>query len=474
VQADKPNIIFILADDLGYGDVSCYNSDGKIPTPNLDKLAAEGLRFTDAHATSAVCTPSRYSLLTGRYCWRKMPMGIVGPYGDTILPPERMTVANLLRDNGYSTACFGKWHLGMGWHKDNDSYDFTKPIKSGPISNGFDDYFGVDVPNWPPFCFIENRNTVGIPAHEIPLETGVEGISYKGPCVEDWTLENILPEITNRTCNYIEEHAHTDKPFFVYFPLTSPHTPLAVNEPWKGASGLNLYADFVMETDAMVGRVMDTIEKAGISDNTLVLFASDNGFAHYVGAEFLESRGHFPSYIYRGYKFHAWDGGHRIPFIAHWPKTIAPGMVYDHHVSLADFFATVAEINDIHVPDNAAEDSVSLLPILEGSIKPVREAVISHSYKGMFAVRKGKWKLILCSGGGSFDEISNGEALEQGLKPYQLYDMEADPSETTNLYPHCPEIFDELVALLKDYVNRGRSTPGKPQKNDLTNINIGV
>jgi len=473
-----PNIIFILADDLGYGDVSCFNPRSRIATPNIDRIAAGGMRFTDAHAVSAICSPSRYGVLTGRYCWRTMQKGIVGVYGDTILPPSRMTIANLLKQKNYSTGCFGKWHLGMGWNKTAagpgglPEVDFTKPVTAGPTTNGFDVYFGVDVPNWPPYCFIDGTDTVGVPSGIAPFGLSNEEISVKGPYVQGWRLEDILPTITERACAFIEDRANDDDPFFLYFPLTSPHTPLAVNEPWRGKSGLNLYADFVMETDAMVGRVLETLDKMGIAQNTVVAFASDNGCAYGIGVPHLESKGHFPSYIYRGYKSDIWDGGHRIPFVIRWPDVIGPGSVFPHPASLADFFATAAQIAGCEIPDSAGEDSISFLPVLQGGADPIRDVIVSHSMYGKFTIRKGPWKLILCAGSGGFridcpNHPSDAEARDMGLPPYQLYNLDDDINEAYNRFGDKPEVVGELLGILRDYVSRGRSTPGTNQKNDI-------
>ncbi|MGB9619842.1 MAG: sulfatase-like hydrolase/transferase, partial [Armatimonadota bacterium] len=277
----KPNIVYVLADDLGYGDVACLNPRGKIPTPNIDKLATEGKVFTDAHSVSAVCSPSRYGILTGRYSWRsRLQRYIVECYWKPLIPPERLTVPALLRQHGYHTACIGKWHLGWNWpeglagsHSTVKSDApatpatpeqqavwrrvFSQPITGGPTSCGFDEYFGVDMPNWPPYCWIENDRTLGIPSEMLPSRLlGNNQANIPGPALADWKLEAILPTLTDRACRYIGKRAEDGKPFFLYFSLTSPHTPLAVNDDWKGKSGLNLYADFVMETDAMVGRVL--------------------------------------------------------------------------------------------------------------------------------------------------------------------------------------------------------------------------
>jgi len=492
MMKNKPNIVYILADDLGYGDVSCFNPDGKIPTPHLDRLAAEGMRFTDAHATSSVCSPSRYSILTGRYNWRSpLQSGIVGVYGDPLIDEARLTVPGFLKQHGYDTACIGKWHLGQGWgFKPTKGFmifppvkpspaataeqkalwqeEFSKPTTGGPTTRGFDSYFGVDVPNWPPYCYIENDRTVGIPSEFLPdrLLSRCQG-SISGPALANWNFKQILPALAERVADIIREQAKRNSPFFLYFPLTSPHTPLAVNEPWKGKSGLNLYADFVMETDAIVGRVLDALEESGVAKNTIVLFASDNGCAHYIGVPELESKGHYPSACYRGYKSDAWDGGHRIPFIVRWLGTTAPGSNCSQTVCLSDLMATCAEILGAQLPANAGEDSVSILSLLRGRHDIVRENVVHHSVNGKFAIRSGKWKLVLCPGSGGWNQPTDDAAREKRLPDIQLYDMESDPSERANLQAERRDVVDELVRTLEAIVAAGRSTPGPPQSNDV-------
>ena len=325
--AERPNILVIYADDLGYGDVQCNNPDrGKIPTPHIDRLAAEGMRFTDAHSSSGVCSPSRYTLLTGRYHWRtRLEKGIVGLWEPPLIERERLTIGGLAKAHGYRTATIGKWHLGWDWpiapadksllatvgskkqrpvpHDVTDAHRaawqriFSKPIAGGPTTRGFDSYFGTDVPNWPPFCFIENDRTLGIPTTLLGADDFKDNrASKQGPALQDWKLENVLPALRDRAVSFIETSATEKVPFLLYLPLTSPHTPLAVNKAWRGASGLeSAYADLVMETDAVVGDVLATLKRAGIADTTLVVFTSDNGFAPYVGAKELEARGHFPS-----------------------------------------------------------------------------------------------------------------------------------------------------------------------------------
>ena len=505
-QTDNPNIVFIFADDLGYGDVSCLSQDGRIPTPNIDRLAEEGLAFTDAHSTSAVCTPSRYGVLTGRYNWRsRLQRGIVRVFGPPLIGEDVPTLPGFLQKEGYHTACIGKWHLGWDWPLDDagrfvpDRDDpsppvseevrveweeaFSRPIAGGPTTRGFDGYFGVDVPNWPPYTWIEDDHVQEIPSEYLPAEKVRQGsggasefgrcgedmdlASKPGPAVPGWSFEPILPTLGERASGYIRERSQTDEPFFLYLPLTSPHTPLAVNDEWKGKSGLNLYADFVMETDAVVGRVLDAVDEAGVAENTLVMFASDNGCAPYIGVRDMEDRGHYPSAQYRGYKADAWDGGHRIPFLARWPERISPGISCDQTVCLSDLMATSADILNVELADDAGPDSFSLLSLLEGDNKPVREEVVHHSISGRFAIRRGKWKLALCPGSGGWCPPKDQEAAAQGLPPVQLYDMEADPGETDNLQGEHPDIVDDLTQHLQLLVDRGRSTPGPELDNDV-------
>ncbi len=484
--ADKPNIVFILADDLGYGDVHCLNPDRcKIATPCLDKLASQGMTLTDAHSTSAVCSPSRYGILTGRYNWRsRLQGGVVTRYGSALISKNRLTVANLLKQQGYDTACFGKWHLGWDWPKQGGQIDFTQPIKSGPTSVGFDYYFGTDIPNWTPHCFIENEHTVGIP---VPGKKGGNDVS-----VSDWNEEAMLPTFTAKTCDYIAAHANTGKPFFVYLALPSPHTPLVPTKEWRGKSGLGEYGDYVMETDWAVGQVLAALDKAGAADNTLVMFSSDNGVAPYVGVDSeqlqqleakgfnkkeaekggqsrfkeLEAMGHFSSGEFRGHKSDIWDGGHRVPTFVRWPGKVQPGSTGGQLVSLVDFMATCADIVQAKIPDNAAEDSLSMMPVLTGkAAAPVNEAVVFHSINGSFGIQQGNWKLELCAGSGGWGHPNQKES--KGLPPVQLYDMSKDISERTNEEGSHPEIVSRLTKLLEKYVADGRSTPGPVQKNDV-------
>ncbi len=486
-DAKHPNVVVVLADDLGYGDVQCYNPQrGKIPTPNIGRLAAQGMRFTDGHSSSGVCSPSRYTLLTGRYHWRtRLQAGIVGVFGTPLIAPDRLTVAGLLKQHGYRTACVGKWHLGWDWPIPPDQAAlfhakpkaagfgpdeaqqalwqqvFSKTIAGGPTTRGFDSYFGTCVPNWPPYCFIENDRTIGIPTQFLrPELLKNHQASLQGPALEGWTLEPILPALGERACEFISRSAGQPEPFFLYMPLTAPHTPLAVTDDWKGKSGLNAYADFVMQTDAVVGRVLDALDASGAAGNTLVLFTSDNGCAPYVGAAELEQRGHFPSGPLRGYKSDVWEGGHRVAFLARWPGVVQAGSVNHQLVQHADVIATCAEILGTKLPADAGEDSVSILPLLRGGDQPVRESAVNQSSGGLPAVRRGPWKLIFGPGSGGWSKGS-------GAHPAQLYNLAEDLAETKNLYADKPEIVAELTALMDRIVADGRSTPGAAQPNDV-------
>ncbi|MBI1374393.1 MAG: sulfatase-like hydrolase/transferase [Phycisphaera sp.] len=481
---NRPNIVILYADDLGYGDVSCNNPDrGKLHTIHIDTLASQGMRFTDAHSSSGVCSPSRYTLLTGRYHWRtRLQKGIVGLWERPLIDADRLTVAGMLKQAGYRTAMIGKWHLGWDWPIDKNQHAllngangatpsdkqraawaeiFSKPIGGGPTARGFDTYFGTDVPNWPPYCFIENDHTVGIPNAFLPADQFRNHLaSRQGPALEGWDLEEILPTLGDRACAMIKDAAAKDEPYFLYMPLTSPHTPLAVADPWKGKSGLGAYGDMVLETDAVIGRVLDAIEQSGEADHTLVVMTSDNGCAPYIGVAELEKQGHYPSGPLRGYKSDGWEGGHRVAFIVRWPGVVRAGSVCDQLVSQADLMRTFAEIVGVELPDTAGEDSVSLLPLLRGADKPVRETEISQSMGGLLTIRRGNWKLMVGQGSGGWTKGSDDQ-------PGQLYNLAADVAEQSNLFNAEPKIAAEMTALLEKQVTEGRSTPGTPQKNDV-------
>jgi arylsulfatase A-like enzyme len=473
--AQKPNIVYILCDDLGYGDIQCLNPERcKIKTPNVDRLAKEGMIFTDAHSSSSVCTPTRYGILTGRYNWRsRLQRGVLPPYAPALIAAERLTVPAFLKQNGYHTAAIGKWHLGWTWPKQGDQMDFTRPIADGPITRGFEYYFGTDVPNYPPYCFIENDRTVGMPSVPLPTNLLKNHLASKpGPALPDWKLEEILPTLTDKACGYIARQAKRGAPFFLYFPLTAPHTPLAPTQEWQGKSGLNSpYADLVMQVDATVGRVLEALDRAGVANSTLVIFTSDNGCAHYIGVKELEAQGHYPSEWLRGYKSDIWDGGHRVPFIVRWPEVVKPGSSCAQLTCLTDLMATCAEITGAKLPENAGEDSFSFLPLLKGKEEPIRETVIHHSIGGLFAIRSQEWKLELCAGSGGWSAPKDGEALNAGLPPLQLYNMISDYKETKNVAVENKKVVEAMTRQLEALVENGRSTPGAMQANDVP-VNI--
>lgn len=466
----RPNIIFILADDLGYGDVQCLNPQrGKIPTPHLDRLASQGMTFTDAHSGSSVCTPTRYGLLTGRYSWRtRLQKGVLdGGNDDPLIAADRLTVATLLQQQGYATACIGKWHLGFTSESPTFKPD-AKPkqkakskdlntmgrsglpvgsrIIGGPITRGFDLFWGCS-----------NARTMS-------------SLIIQDHVVEDLPTVDMLPRLTQRAVEYLHEQAaaKSGKPFFLYVPLTSPHTPIVPSAEWHGKSGLGKYGDFVMQTDASVGSILTALDRHQLAENTLVLFSSDNGCSPQADTPGLEKQGHFASAHFRGYKADIWDGGHRVPFFARWPGTIPAASRSDALICLGDFMATVADVLGQPLPENAAPDSQSFLPLLKATADAQgRSSIVHHSIAGRFSIREGRWKLNLCAASGGWGKPSDEDAKKQGLPDAQLYDLQADPGETTNLITQHPAEAARLLTLLKQQITNGRSTPGPSLTNDV-------
>ena len=449
----KPNIIYILCDDLGYGDVKCLGGErSKIATPNIDRLAAEGLIFTEAHSSSAVCTPTRYGILTGRYNWRThLQSGVLNGYSPPLIDKERLTVPAFLKQHGYATACIGKWHLGMSISQK----DPMAPIGDGPTTRGFDSYFGISASlDMPPFAYIENDRFTEAPTAE-------KKWVRKGPAAPGFDAAEVLPTLARKAAEYITSRSKEQKPFFLYLPLASPHTPILPTREWQGKSGLSPYGDFVMETDWAVGELLAALDKAGVTNNTLIMFTSDNGCSPAAMVDDLEGKGHFPSELRRGYKADIWDGGHHVPFIARWPDRIKAGGRTDQLTCLTDLMATCAGIVGAKLPDHAGEDSVSILPAMLGTTTgAVRDAVVHHSIRGNFAIRQGPWKLELCADSGGWSKGSQTDS------PGQLYDMSKDVGEQTNEYNANPEIVSRLTKLLEKSVADGRSTPGPAGKND--------
>lgn len=468
----QPNIIFILADDMGYGDVSYFDNNSKLKTENLDRMAQEGVVFTDAHSSSSVSTPTRYGILTGRYNWRStLKNNVLYGYDKALIPADRETMASMLRKNGYTTAGIGKWHLGWDWDNidaGKDKVDFSKPVQNGPTTRGFDYFYGFcGSLDMAPYVYIENDMPTSLPDRETVNE-GKYSWWRKGPTGADFVHEEVLPNLVDRACNYIKEKAKADQPYFLYLPLPAPHTPILPTEEFRGKSGIGEYGDFVLMVDAMVGKVLQAVKESGEDGNTIVVFTTDNGCSPAVGIKEMEAQGHRPNSIYRGHKADLFDGGHRIPCILRWPEGTKPHEVRQT-VCLTDFYATFAAINGYKLMDSEGEDSYNLLPAIvsETEIDPIREATVHHSIDGQFTIRQGDWKLLLSASSGGWSAPTPTDTLAlDSLPPIQLYNMKDDPSETTNVEAEHPEIVSRLRALMAKYVREGRSTPGAPQKND--------
>jgi arylsulfatase A len=481
----KPNIVFIMADDMGYGDVKCYSPESKIPTPNMDKLAKQGILFTDAHSPSAVCSPTRYGVLTGRYCWRTwLKRGVVGGYTPPLIEPNRVTLASYLKQQGYRTGCFGKWHLGLGWTRQNGftptwedaekmwrgswqdgdlekgmNVDFTKPVQGGPVDLGFDEaYFTAACSTIDgPFAYIKNRYTVGIPDDLIYVDKRKHEDFRPRPgwIAAGFEVEDVDATFTLKAIEFMEKSQieSPDRPFFVYLPLSSPHAPWLPPDFVKGKSKDGPRGDLVYLADWCLGKILDVLDRLQIADDTLIFMTSDNGPRH--GTEEHRSSGSF-----RGYKSHIWEGGHRIPFIARWPGKIQPNTASNEMICLTDLMATCAAILDTKLPEEAGPDSFNILPTLLGKKGdvPIREALVSHSENGTFAIRKGNWKLILenkTSGGW----VEPAGERPQPDSPGQLYDLESDPYEMNDLWEEHQDIVERLTLLLEKFKKEERSAP---------------
>ncbi|MBL8825831.1 MAG: arylsulfatase [Planctomycetaceae bacterium] len=446
--------MLILADDMGHGHVSRLNPQAKFQTPHIDRLASQGVTLTDAHSGSAVCSPTRYGLLTGRYAWRtKLVSGVLKPYDPPLIEANRLTLPALLKQHGYHTACVGKWHLGWDWQlpQNGGEPDFRQPIAGGPTTRGFDHYFGTDVPNYPPYCYIENDRTLGLPtAHKEQVR--LEGRA--GAMLPGWKFDAILPGLVERGERYIASRAATREPFFLYMPLTSPHEPINPSAEFRGKSGLGALADFILETDAVVGRIAAAIERAGIADNTLFIFTADNGSSTYAGGDELIRLGHAPSAKFRGFKASIYEGGHRVPFMARWPGQIAAGSTSTETICLTDMLATMAQVVGAKLPDDAGEDSYNVLGALRGESHsmPIREATVHQSAAGQLAIRQGRWKLIVPLG-------PERKPILDDPTQATLYDLEADPVEQHDRAAAEPEVVARLTKLLDQYRRTGRSHP---------------
>jgi len=464
IKTEHPNIIYLLADDMGTGDLGCYNPGSKIPTPAMDALAKEGMMFTDAHSGSAVCTPTRYGILTGTYAFRtRLKSGVLWGSSPALIKEGESTVATLLKKQGYNTACIGKWHLGLGWQtldsgvvltdnwqEDNLKIDFSKPVLSGPNSVGFDYFFGIPASlDMPPYLYLENAISQGIPT-EITKEGGREGLT-----VPEFKAKNVMPEITQKAVDYIKQQK-PGKPFFLYFPWAAPHTPVVPNDEFSGKSKAGNYGDFVVECDATVQRIIDVLKENGLYENTIIILTSDNGSSPhgFPIAQEIEYN-HLTSNGFKGRKSHSYEGGHRIPFIVSWPKRVKADSKSNEIICLTDLYAMVADLTGHKINDEEAHDSYSFLPVLKGEEypKPIREATIHHSLNGDFSIRKRNWKYIDASGHGGFAQIKETVSEDS----VQLYNLATDPGETTNVYKQNIEITNQMKTLLEKYKDQGFS-----------------
>ena len=485
----RPNIVYLLCDDLGVGDLKAFNPESKIPTPAMDRLSAQGLRFTDAHSGSAVCTPTRYGIICGRYAWRtKLQNGVLGGLSPSLIAPNQTTVPKFLKENGYHSACIGKWHLGLDWKKQQGksvsdlaietaeqtrSVDYSQPFEAGPLQAGFDEYFGISASlDMVPYVYLKDNAVTETPS--VDKSFGMRSATDKsqtrlGPGSPAFTAEDVLPRLTREAIAYLERRStnNRDQPFFLYVPFASPHTPIAPSKDWEGKSGLNPYADFVMQQDDCLSRILNAIEQYKLDKDTIVFFSSDNGCSPQADLPKLREMGHDPCRPFRGHKADIFEGGHRVPMIVRWPGVIAPNTTATQTVCLTDLFATVAECIGNPLPNDSGPDSFSWLSVFKNPSAPqVRPSTVHHSINGSFAIRKGRYKLCFCpdSGGWSDPKPKAKPNLEEGL---QLYDLEQDLQETKNLANDLPDIVKELSNEMEQCIENGRSTPGAKLVNDV-------
>ncbi|GLU51347.1 arylsulfatase [Dyadobacter frigoris] len=477
LEGQTPNIVVILADDMGYGDIKSFNPNSQIPTPNLDKLAGNGIKFTDAHSGSAVCSPTRYGLITGRYAFRSsLKKGVLGGYSAPLIENERFTIADLLKKAGYNTAVIGKWHLGLGFanNKDNsainkvdttngwptgEGIDVEQPLLQSPNNLGFD--YSYVIPSSldiPPYIYFENGKPSEKGIVKLEGRNSPRGVFWReGKASTNFKIEKTLDQFSDKASEFLISSAKKKKPFFLYLPLTSPHTPWLPSAQFKDKSKAGIYGDFVAHTDHVVGKVLRTLDSLGLTKNTLIIFTSDNGADWKPGDKKIYPT-HQANYIFRGQKSDIWEGGHHVPFIASWPSTIKSNQITNETICLTDLLATFASITGQKIPDNAAQDSFDFSMILHENhtAKSGRKSIVHHSINGMFAIKSGKWKYVDGQGSGGW---SKDESATSDLKS-QLYDLSKDPTESKNLV----EQFPDIARKLKDELNKqnvnGFTRPG--------------
>jgi len=478
-----PNILILYADDLGFGDLTCYHAESKIPTPHLDGLAAEGARFTDAHSSSGICTPSRYALLTGRHHWRDFH-GIVGVFGESVFEPERLTLPEMLQAKGYRTGAIGKWHLGWDWAAIRkpeaqpigegrrqswgpEAFEWSKPIPDGPLAHGFDHDSAATEINFPPYAWIEDDRLVEAPT--VLMDTGLwkpikEGNweCRPGPMVEGWDPYENIPTTTERGVAWIREQAQHDEPFFLYFAFPSPHAPIIPNDAFDGTSKAGPYGDFVVETDDACGQLLRALEESGQAENTIVVFSADNGPEHYAYAR-DEKFEHWSAHPLRGLKRDIYEGGHRVPFLVKWPGLIEPGTVEEVLVSQIDLMATFAAALDHALPGDAAEDSHDLMPLLRGDADSVRSTHVHNTFEQAWAIRHHEWLLVEAKNGyhsrrDAAWEKRHGYPEDDDL-PVELYHLGEDIGQRENLAEQHPDRVEELRSLLARIRKQGHSAP---------------
>ena len=474
-----PNVVILYADDMGVADVSYGDEKARIQTPNIDRLARQGMTFTDGHSSSGICTPSRFAMLTGQHHWRRFH-GIVGAFGGTVFKDGEFTIAKMFREKGYRTGCFGKWHLGWDfdairkpgvtkkdWPKP-ESYDWTRRFPGGPLERGFDHYFGDGTINFPPYCWIEGDRFLTIPTKPVIKSQPLAGAgSFRpGPMAESWNPYDILPTITGKTVEWISKQKK-DQPFFAYLAFNSPHYPIVPNQEFHGRSKAGYYGDFVIETDAMVGKVLDALKKHGFADDTMVIFSADNGPEN-AAFQRLEEFDQWSSGKFRGVKRDIYEGGHRVPFIVRWPGKVKAGAVSDETVSQVDLAATFANMVGYRLGKDEAIDSYNLLPALkgEGYPRPLRTATVQNTSANKFALRQGDWVLIDAPSGSAKKE-SKSYLQRFGLEAYGkghpglLFNLKNDPRQSRNLYAKHPEKVKAMRALLKRYLAGERCAPAR-------------